>query len=89
MLLDLAKYHCRVCGLRHKEPYWGSDDQTPTFFICDCCGVEAGYQDFQLEGVRKYREAWKVRGMQWFDPKSRPQDWNAEEQLRHIPPKWL
>ncbi len=49
---------CHVCGLVQDEPPWGGDGRTPTFDICDCCGVEFGYEDSTLESVRRYRKAW-------------------------------
>jgi hypothetical protein len=43
-----------VCGLEQGELPWGADGATPSFAICDCCGVEFG-----LEGrpETRYTEA--------------------------------
>jgi hypothetical protein len=78
-------FHCRVCGLRLEEPPWGEDGRTPLFDLCPCCGVEFGYQDASLKGVRAYRSRWLEQGAPWDMPKQRPADWNLDEQLAQIP----
>jgi hypothetical protein len=40
---------CRVCGLDQQSPPWGVDGKSPTYAICDCCGVEFGYEDSTRE----------------------------------------
>ena len=44
---------CRVCGW-YMEGYlpYGEDGSLPTFDMCDCCGVEFGYQDCQPSAAR-------------------------------------
>ena len=37
-------YVCRVCGAEQPEAPWGDDGETPTYDICNCCGVEFGYE---------------------------------------------
>lgn len=46
-------YNCRVCGLDQGFKPWGEDDQTPTFDLCNCCGVQFGYEDCNVEYVKK------------------------------------
>lgn len=79
---------CRVCGLVHAEPPWGDDGRTPLFEMCDCCGVEFGYQDSTPLGVARYRKKWLDAGGAWDNPKTRPPDWNLAEQLAGIPAPW-
>ncbi len=50
---------CRVCGLAQGDPPWGADGRTPSFNICDRCGVEFGHEDCTPEGVLRYREKWQ------------------------------
>ena len=76
---------CRICGWPQQEPPWGNDGKTPTFDICDCCGVEFGYEDSGPDAVRRYRKQWMDHGCSWFSPKSRPQDWVLDEYLEHVP----
>lgn len=45
--------HCRVCGLDQRELPWGEDGTSLTFAICDCCGVEFGYEDSAGEAVQR------------------------------------
>jgi hypothetical protein len=78
-------FHCRVCGLRLEEPPWGEDGRTPLFDICPCCGVEFGYGDASLKGVKAHRGRWLEQGAPWSIPKQRPADWNLDEQLAQIP----
>jgi len=76
---------CRVCGLEQSSPPWGEDGRSPTFDICDCCGVEFGYEDSTLVGVREFRAAWLKRGAPWFRPEARPPGWSRESQLEQVP----
>ena len=76
---------CRVCGLRQAEPPWGSDGQAPSHEICDCCGVEFGYEDMRGESVRRYRQAWVERGYPWFNQSARPTGWSFDAQAGSIP----
>jgi hypothetical protein len=82
---DKELYRCRVCGFEEPVPPWGEDGATPTFDFCDCCGVEFGYADSSLAGIRRYRERWLAEGAKWHSPQYKPEGWMLEEQLQHIP----
>jgi hypothetical protein len=75
---------CTICGLDQGGSPWGEDGKTPSFVICECCGVEFGYEDCLLEGIRKYRNEWLQAGSQWHEPKYKPLNWNLDEQLQQI-----
>ncbi|HRF96444.1 MAG TPA: hypothetical protein PLZ51_14660 [Aggregatilineales bacterium] len=80
--------HCRLCGLDQivpprNERGWAS------WLICECCGTEAGFDDEEIDIVRKRRRKWLEDGAKWFDPLRKPENWNLEEQLKNIPPEWL
>ncbi len=77
--------YCRVCGLDQEELPWGKDGKSPSFAICDCCGVEFGYQDCNKKYVSKFRNIWLSSGCNWFGPKKKPVNWSLEEQLKNIP----
>lgn len=55
-----------------------------TFEICDCCGIEFGYEDSTPEGIRTYRERWLTAGARWFKLKSKPDGWSLELQLANL-----
>jgi hypothetical protein len=78
-------YRCRVCGLKRLSQPWGEDGQTPVFEICKCCGVEFGYEDCDVQSVKKFREEWLNDGAKWFRLKAKPENWSLEEQLKQIP----
>lgn len=80
---------CRVCGLKQNEPQWGDDGETPTYNICDCCGVEFGYEDSSLIGIKNYRNKWLSSGGRWTKPNCKPENWTLENQLPNIPVKYL
>ena len=80
---------CRVCGLANEEPPWGPDGRLPTFDICDCCGVEFGYEDNSPASTRAYRQRWLGLGASWFSPKDRPDLWELDAQLRRVPEGFL
>lgn len=80
-----AELHCRVCGLGQLDPPWGDDGTCPTYEICDCCGVEFGYEDATVEGVKRARSEWLGKGAPWFSAEARPSNWDVEAQLRLVP----
>lgn len=80
----INEHLCRVCGLYQEESPWGADGNTPTFNICDCCGVEFGYEDATPQAAEKFRCAWLASGAQWFDKTKKPMDWKLSAQLAHI-----
>ena len=49
---------CRVCGYDYAPDFfpWGETGNSPTFEICQGCGVEFGYSDTNLEGIIAYRQ---------------------------------
>jgi hypothetical protein len=77
--------NCRVCGYAGDGPPWGEDGLYPTYNICSCCGVEAGYEDCSSEGIHQYRANWIAAGAKWREPKFRPDQWNLELQLKGVP----
>lgn len=77
--------NCRVCGLDQGFEPWGEDDCSPTFVICDCCGVEFGYGDCTLKAARASRERWLKTSAEWKHPKEKPHNWSLEEQMKGIP----
>ncbi|NWA64104.1 hypothetical protein HX773_24715 [Pantoea sp. B9002] len=82
-------YFCRVCGLEQLDPPWGDDGKSATFDICDCCGVEFGYEDATLSGIKRYREKWLTNGAKWNITKSIPDNWMLHQQLKNIPEDYL
>ena len=78
-------FNCRVCGLNQGFEPWGEDGETPSFDICDCCGVTFGYQDCKITAIRKHRNQWLENGAKWFSPKEKPENWSLEEQMKYIP----
>ncbi|MBS0622884.1 MAG: hypothetical protein JSR80_08035 [Verrucomicrobia bacterium] len=79
------KLACRVCGKLQGDLPWGEDGKTPTFDVCYCCGVQFGYEDCDVESLRKFRQAWLEQGANWFVPKEKPKNWVLEEQMKNIP----
>ena len=77
--------YCRVCGLKYEEPPWGIDDKTPSFEICECCGVEFGYEDGTVTAAKRYRKKWISSGAEWFNRKFQPRDWDLKQQLANVP----
>jgi hypothetical protein len=82
----MATLFCRICGYEHPEPPWGADGQCPTYAFCDCCGVEAGYEDCTYASTSSFRQAWLADGAAWLFPKCKPAHWDLQRQLKNIPP---
>lgn len=76
---------CRLCGYKHESAPWGTDGKSPDYAFCPCCGVEAGYGDCTAQAARKWRQEWLAKGANWDDPKEKPANWNAKEQLKNVP----
>lgn len=76
--------YCRVCGYKLSFSPWGSDNNTPTFEICPCCGAEFGCDDYTPQSIMAYRENWIKSGSKWFDPAKKPDNWSLEKQLHNI-----
>lgn len=77
---------CHVCGLDLGDfAPWGGDGKSPTFAICDCCGVEYGYEDCTEAGVLQARERWIAEGGKWWRPAARPEGWSLRAQLERLP----
>lgn len=85
LMLNKQLYSCRVCGFLQSEPPWGEDGKTPNFVICDCCGVEFGYEDCSITSTKNFRNNWMSSGMKWAEPKEQPKDWSFEIQSKNIP----
>ncbi|HEU4607158.1 MAG TPA: hypothetical protein VFS31_03550, partial [Chitinophagaceae bacterium] len=68
----MKQHNCRICGLYFDDAPWGDDNNSPTYEICPCCGVEFGDEDYILESIRKYRQRWINQGYNWFMSKRRP-----------------
>ncbi|HEY8980885.1 MAG TPA: hypothetical protein VIU15_15020 [Streptomyces sp.] len=83
---DLTEDFCRVCGLEEEgiRNRYGS----PSYFICACCGNEAGIGDDDLYQVRQLRGYWVAKGAPWDDSKFRPEQWDLLEQMKNLPPEW-
>ncbi len=75
------KHLCRVCGYYQEDPPWGEDGKTPTFEICDCCGVEFGYEDAKTKAIFQFRKLWLAGGACWFKEFKKPAKWDLSAQL--------
>ena len=81
----VKKYTCNICGYPDlDEAPWGENGKIPSHNICECCGVEFGYEDCTEETIRRYRQKWIDAGGEWFCKELRPANWNMKEQLRNI-----
>lgn len=82
--MTFSKYHCTICGLPLGFAPWGKDNNSPTYDICPCCGVEWGNEDYTSESRTEYRNKWLADGAKWFEPQKKPVNWNLEQQLKNV-----
>lgn len=83
-MLDPKKI-CKVCGLYYPEFYpWGENGEIPTHDICDCCGIEFGYEDSNEESVVTARNKWVENGSKWINDNKKPNNWDYQEQLKNL-----
>lgn len=87
-MLNNDEFICRICGLIQYDITW-DDNNIPSHNICDCCGVECGYEDCSLDNIKQYRNNWLKSYSEWFNKKHKPMDWSLENQLLNIPKKYL
>lgn len=79
----IKKTMCKVCGYDHSPYYpWGERGLFPTYDICDCCGIEFGYEDSSDEGIINAREKWIKSSYKWHGPSPLPIDWDPINQLK-------
>ena len=74
------KYICPVCGYPELTEPPRNENGNPPFEMCDCCGVEFGYEDCSIDSIIQYRTEWIKNGCNWFAVE-KPLDWLFEEQL--------
>jgi hypothetical protein len=81
-----TNYFCHVCGapLGDFAP-WGEDGLSPTHGICDCCGVEYGYEDYILSSLITFKANWLSSGGHWKNPNAKPMGLSLERQLQCVP----
>ena len=77
------KYICPVCGYPELTEPPRNENGNPPFEMCDCCGVEFGYEDCSIDSIIQYRTEWIKNGCNWFAVE-KPLDWLFEEQLKNI-----
>ena len=77
-------YICHVCGYSKLEESPWINKKIPSHNICDCCGVEFGYEDCSENSIIAYRDKWMVNGASWFNPKLKPKNWSLEQQLENL-----
>lgn len=79
------KQVCKVCGLFYPEFYpWGDNGETPSHDICDCCGIEFGYEDNNAQSAKQARQKWLDGGANWSNPEKKPEKWDLQEQLKNV-----
>ena len=76
---------CPVCGLDQGVLPWGDHGDDPTFYTCDCCGVEYNHEPMTPERARDLRQRWLDSGAKWLRPEMMSQKWDKEAQLREVP----
>ncbi len=76
---------CRVCGYDWGDWHPWKDGEYPTYAICPCCFVEAGYEDISIQAIKKYRQEWIDAGAKWAKPEETPDDWSFKKALNAIP----
>ena len=77
--------NCRVCGCNQGFEPWGEDGETPTFDICQCCGIQFGREDCSVLEVKEQRKRWLKNESKWFASKGKPEGWSLDDQLKGIP----
>jgi hypothetical protein len=82
---DFDNLACRVCGQIQGDPPWGENGKCSSHNICECCGVEFGYEDCTVKSTKIFREIWLSNGAKWWLPKEKPANWSLEEQIKNIP----
>lgn len=80
----MNKYICPVCGYPNLDEQSMDENGRPSFDICDCCGIEFGYEDCTATSIAEFRDKWIKSGGQWFCENEKPDNWDIKEQLSNI-----
>lgn len=80
----MRKYVCLVCGYPGLEEPPRLENGMPSFDICECCGVQFGYEDCTEERILEYRKKWIKSEGEWFSKESKPDNWSMKQQLKNI-----
>jgi hypothetical protein len=75
---------CAWCVEGVDNPPWGMSGEDPSYSLCPCCGVEFGYGDASLAGMRRWREQW-LQDPGWQRPLLRPAGWTVNRQIAQLP----
>ena len=80
MARSQEEFTCPVCGYAHlHRPAW---NESPSFEICPCCGVQFGYDDSMIPHA-VLRQFWLSRGASWCSNFTKPPvDWSPFTQLQ-------
>jgi len=81
---------CRVCGYQFDNFYpWGENGKVPSFSYCPCCFTEFGFDDLNIEIIKKRRSEWISGGYLWYEPQKKPINWEPEVQLKNISSEFI
>ncbi|MGL4874385.1 MAG: hypothetical protein ACRC30_07010 [Clostridium sp.] len=80
----MKRYVCPICGYPNLDESPRNEKGMPSFDICDCCGIEFGYEDCTEESAIEYRKRWIDSGGEWFSKELKPSNWDIENQLKNI-----
>ncbi len=83
MTINDGSRFCRICGYDPGEAPW-EGGKHPTFFYCDCCGVEYGVADSTVSGADDFRGRWLDEGAPWRYPRVPHDSLTTRERLSRI-----
>ena len=81
-------HFCPSCGIDISDScVW--DNLSIEYVFCHCCGLKVGRGSPSIQEVHEKRDRWLLHPEFWHDQKTKPDEWNIEKQIEHIPIEYM
>ncbi|HOO50582.1 MAG TPA: hypothetical protein PLK94_04750 [Alphaproteobacteria bacterium] len=94
-MLTLSANLCPVCGKDISPDEFWDQGGCASFIICECCGVESGYQynpsqpwEGQIDHIKELRKEWFAK-LRDFESKAGVENLDFDRQLKNLPDEIL
>ena len=84
----IEEHFCPSCGIDISDSsVW--ENLLIEYIFCPCCGLKVGRGSPSIQEVHEKRDRWLLHPEFWHDQKTKPDEWNIEKQMEHIPIEYM
>jgi len=84
----IEEHYCPSCGMDLSDSSaW--DTESIEYDHCPCCGLKFSRKPSLLGEVCEKRDRWLLHPDFWHNQKEKPDEWNIEKQMEHIPRDYM